>query len=167
MLLNRSVKMLFILIMATTLSGCLPNITTYTIVTPFDESEFAPYLGDGNATIQGQAFLKTRGGDVRFAAGNTVTLIPYTSYSREIWQASLRGDVIYNKNPRWDKYLRKVVADGFGNFEFNNIPAGEYYIECPIFWQYAVGSSLQNTGMWVKKEVKVLPNQTLKIILTE
>ncbi|OGW44104.1 MAG: hypothetical protein A2Y66_05560 [Nitrospirae bacterium RBG_13_41_22] len=166
MLLNRLVQVSLILITIATLASCItPRI--YKMVTPFDEREFAPYSGDGTSTIQGQAFLKTRGGEVRYAAGNTVTLIPATSYSREIWQASLRGEFLSNKDPRWYNYVREVIADGFGNFEFKNIPAGEYYIECPIFWEVPGQYGLQSTGAVVKKEIKALPNQTVKLILTQ
>jgi len=166
MLFNRLVQISFILIIVTSLSSCIAP-RTYQMITPFDEKEFAPYTGDGNSTIQGQAFLKTRSGEVRYAAGNTVTLIPATSYSKELWQASLRGELLSNKDPRWDNYVRKVIADGFGNFEFKNIPVGNYYIECPIFWEVPGQYGLQTTGAVVKKEINALPNQTLKLILTQ
>jgi len=164
MFLNRLIQMSFILIIIAILASCIAK--THTIVTPFDESKFEPYVGDGNSNIQGQAFLKTRGGEVRYAAGNTVTIFPATSYSREIRAAGLRRENLKNLNPRWSDYKRTVVADGSGNFEFKNIPAGDYFIECPIYWK-VYGSYTQTTGAHIKKEIKVLPNQTLKVILTQ
>jgi hypothetical protein len=152
------------LVITAVFAGCVPP-RTYQMVTPFDESEFAPYAGDGTSTIQGQAFLKTRGGEVRYAAGNTVSLIPVTSYSSEIWRASLAG-FRTTTDPRFDTYIRRVIADGFGNFEFKNIPAGEYYLECPIFWEVPGPYGLSSTGSWVKKQVKVAPGETLKTVLT-
>jgi len=137
------------------------------MVTPFNEIEFLPYMGYGTSTIQGQAFLKTRGGQVRYAAGNTVSLIPVTSYSSEIWQASLYGGMVNGVDGRWHIYNRNATADGFGNFEFTNIPAGEYYIECPIFWEVPGRYGLERTGAVVKKQTKVGPNQTVKVIMTE
>lgn len=133
------------------------------MTTVFDEQEFAPFAAEGTATIRGQAFLKTRGGEVRYGAGNTVSLIPVTSYAREVWQASLQGKVTV-KDPRWDKYVRTTVANGSGNFEFTKIPAGDYYIECPIFWEVLGGT---RTGAVIKKQIRVAEGEELKIVMTQ
>jgi hypothetical protein len=96
-----------------------------------------------------------------------VTLIQVTSYSREVWEASLRGEVT-DKDPQWDKYIRKATADGSGNFEFSKIPTGEYYLECPIFWEVTVGQyGSFRTGGVVKKQIKVGDGEVVKVILTE
>lgn len=163
MLLKRWRYVLIGLIATAAIAGCSRS---YYMATPFNESEFIPYLGYGTSTIQGQAFLKTRGGQVRYAAGNTITLIPVTQYSREVWNASSYGRVT-NIDERWYIYVRKATADGFGNFEFKNIPAGEYYIECSIFWEVPGRYGLERTGTVVKKQTKVRPNQTVKLVLTE
>jgi hypothetical protein len=58
---------------------------------PFNEDEYLPYAGDGDATITGQAFLKTRGGDVKYGAGNTIFMNPVTSYSTEWMDRAILG----------------------------------------------------------------------------
>jgi len=163
MLLKRWIHVLIGLILTATIAGCS---RPYQMTTPFNELEFLPYLGYGTSTIQGQAFLKTRGGAVRYAAGNTVSLIPVTSYSSEVWQASSYGQVA-GVDQRWYIYNRNSTADGFGNFEFKNIPSGDYYLECSIFWEVPGRFGLERTGAVVKKQTKVRPNQTVKVVLTE
>ena len=50
------------------------------------ESEFLPYAGTGTNTVTGQAFLKTRDGEVRFGAGCEVVVVPVTSYTIQIYE---------------------------------------------------------------------------------
>lgn len=92
---------------------------------PFDESALQPFAGKGTSTITGQAFLKTAGGEVRYGAGNDVSLIPVTPYTTERVKAFvaardpiLAGILAQFIDLRLHKYTRKVVADGSGNFEF-------------------------------------------------
>jgi hypothetical protein len=158
-----------VVIVAFGIAGCATPV--HQMATQFNESEFERYaLSVGGAsTIRGQAFLKTRGGEVRFGAGEKVTLIPMTAYSREVWQASVAGKET-KKDPRLEKYVRTTVADGNGNFEFSNLPVGDYFIECPIFWEVPNANSLfgiSRTGALVTKEIQVNPQDNLKIILTQ
>jgi hypothetical protein len=133
----------------------------------FTESEFAPYEASGKSAITGQAFLKTRGGDVKYGAGCTVTLLPVTSYTTEIRQrATIAGEHIGPEDPRLNKYRRSTVADGSGNFEFKNLPAGKYYLSCPIYWEVA-GYVSHTTGGVVIGETQVGEGESVKVILTQ
>ena len=137
------------------------------MTTPFDESELQPYSKNGTSTISGQAFQKTNGGDVKFGAGNEVSLIPVTSYTTEMAQAwrnrSWPGDPPQT-NPQLQKYVRQVVADGNGNFEFQNVPAGNYYVVCPIFWR--VPNEIVPTGAVALTQTHVNAGQTVKVVVT-
>jgi hypothetical protein len=123
-----------IIALATLVAGC---ITAPQITTPFDESAFQPFVGKGTSTISGQAFQKTVSGEVRYGAGDTVSLIPVTPYTTEMTSAWLHNfnQLRPHADPRLQQYIREVIADGNGNFEFQNIPVGDYYIVCPIFWR--------------------------------
>ena len=136
-------------------------------MTVFNEQEFAPYAKKGTSSIAGQAFLKTRGGEVRYGAGDTVMLVPVTSYSTELWRLALTGKTPSQYDVRYANYIKKVTADGMGNFEFNEIPAGEYYMECPIFWEVAGKYGMERTGARIRTQVKVADGEKLKVILTE
>lgn len=132
----------------------------------FNEAEFLPYAGTGSSNIIGQAFLKTRGGDVKYGAGNEVILIPVTSYTREtIERYVIRGENLEQHDQRYSKYRRTTRADGQGGFEFNNIPAGDYYLVCGIFWTLSDRFSTKTGGI-AHSQVSVKPGETIKVILT-
>ena len=50
---------------------------------PFNSSEFSRFDGVGKATIEGQAFAKTRGGDIKYPAGDAVYLVPATTHTTD------------------------------------------------------------------------------------
>jgi hypothetical protein len=55
------------------LLGCSPQ--PYALKTPFDEADFASYGKKGSATLHGQAFLVTNGGEVKKGAGKHILRI--------------------------------------------------------------------------------------------
>ena len=134
----------------------------------FDEAEYKPYAETGTGIIVGQAFLKTRGGDVKYGAGCTVILNPVTGYSTEWFEKTIqRGIRLEEPDYRVKKYVRQTIGDGEGRFEFENLPAGNYYLACPIFWEIPSGGyGTRTTGGFVYGMVTVEENKTSKIILT-
>lgn len=153
--------------------GCVePVQLVQRIPFPVEEYRKLPKMGTGTATIQGQAFLKTRGGDVKYAAGNEIYLLPVTSYSNQWYRVSLEWpkkaiNPIYD--PRYKQYITTVIGDGEGRFEFKNVPAGDYYLSTTIVWQYVEGGrypSLTPTGGTIVKKISVKDNQKLKVIFT-
>jgi hypothetical protein len=133
----------------------------------FNEADFLPTAGIGDSKIIGQAFLKTKGGDVKYGAGNEVVLVPVTPYTQETHErAIIRGERLEQHDQRYLKYRRTTRADGQGNFEFNNIPAGDYYLACPIFWQIPSRSWPETTGGVAYSRVSVKPGETVKAIVT-
>ena len=152
-----------IVVLAAFVTGCT---TTHEMVTPFNESDYQPFAGKGTATIAGQVFLKPAGGNVRFGAGDTVSLIPVTPYTTEAMTAS-RSDESPSLDPRLQKYIRRVVADGDGDFEFQNIPPGSYYIQCPIFWDVQVGyGNRERAGGFVYAQTQVNGGETIRVMVT-
>ena len=132
----------------------------------FDEAEFQPYAGVGSSAITGQAFLKTRGGDVKFGAGCEVLLIPFTTYTQENVERVDKGEALEALDPRYFIYRKKTLADGNGNFEFRDIPAGAYYLACSINWEAPGPYGLYKTGGWAITQTSVAAGETIKVILT-
>lgn len=159
---KQGLSLLAVLLLA---SGCVAPQQSFN--STFNEAEFAPYEKDGNSTITGQAFLKTRGGDVKFGAGNTVTLLPATSYTKEIRErVTIGGERLGPEDSRLQKYRKTTIADGNGNFEFKDLPAGEYLLSCQITWEIPGDYGLRTTGGIAYGAVKVKADETAKVILT-
>lgn len=166
--------------LATFVASCAttppPRATaTPEVTVPFDEAALQPFVAKGTSTITGQAFLKTAGGEVRYGAGDNVSLVPVTPYTTQRTKAFLKaGDSMMasilapQSDQRLQKYVRSVVADASGKFEFQNIPAGDYYVLCPIFWSvpnFTLGISDQTGGVAFAKAT-VSDGETVKVVVT-
>lgn len=168
-----------------------------TALSSYDEKDFFPFLKKGTSSITGQVFLKTRGGDVKYGTGNQVLLFPITPFTKKL--SSLDDDLLIAATGskdvsslksstsnlfekitngigirfEWDKYKKATTADGGGNFEFNNLPAGEYYLESSVFWEvvdvnhYSHYAYTKESGGIVKKQIKISDGESLRIMLTE
>lgn len=149
------------------LSACIGSrANPYKRVAVYDEAEYAPYATPGTGSISGQAFVKTRGGDVKYGAGNIVYLNPVTSYSTEWFEhAVLQEQVATAADERARKYCKEVRADGEGRFEFESLPAGEYYLACTIAWEVAGPYGLTPTGGVAHAKVQVAAGQHLKSVV--
>ncbi|MFH0926206.1 MAG: hypothetical protein V1872_11375 [bacterium] len=127
--------------------------------------EYMPYKNTGTATIKGQAFLRQKGGNVVTAAGATIYLNPATSYSKEYFELQvMRGLHLSEADKRMLEYERTTTGDANGNFEFNDLPAGEYYIATTITW-YVPGQYIPEGGN-VGTKVGVKPGEMKKVVLT-
>lgn len=136
---------------------------------PFPENEYKSLATTGTATVKGQAFLKTRGGDVKVAAGNEVILNPVTSYSNEWYQIFyLQHTPMEQPDERLWLYAKKTIADGDGRFTFKNVPAGDYYVTTGVFWETPTGyqATMQWQGGVVTKKITIKDSEEIEVILT-
>jgi len=133
----------------------------------FDPAEYAAYDKPGTATLSGQAFLKTRGGTVKYGAGDWVMLIPATNYTKEIFEECVLKDqtLVGDLDERAVKYHRRVRGDGEGRFKFEDLPAGAYYVLCEIYWDYDAGSYTSRTGSTAYAEVSLKNGQRLENVI--
>ena len=149
-------------------SACVP-MTPPVSRMAFPENEYRALPKIGNAIVRGQAFLKTRGGDVKTAAGNEVILNPVTSYSLEWYEKSyLPSRPMDNSDPRILDYIMKQVADGSGRFTFKNVAPGEYFVTTDVTWEAPTGyqGALQHQGGKVTKRISVKNGDELDVIVT-
>lgn len=101
--------------------------------THFDASAMAPWSGGGPATLHGQAFLKTVGGDVKTCAGARVLLLPASPYVDEVLAKKSAG-ITVNQDPRLQSYTRSTICDAQGNFSFANLPVQKWYVITRVTW---------------------------------
>ncbi len=158
-------KLVLILAVTAFVSGCAAP-EPYFIKSKVDHNALQGYLVSSNSKLVGQAFLKTRGGDVKFGAGSTVYLYPAVEYSNEInnipWFKDVKG-----RDPEWSKYVRSTMADGNGNFEFSDIGSGTYYVETRVTWEVPGQYGMSTQGGLVRKMVDISKNSVTKVILTQ
>lgn len=150
--------------------GCVPRVAIKPVDRiPFPEDEYKRLASTGTAIVKGQAFLKTRGGDVKTAAGNEVILNPVTTYTNQWYEVNyLKGMPMKEPDSRLWQYVKKQIADGNGRFTFKNVPAGDYYVTVPVFWEAPVGyqGGLVLQGGFISKRITVKDGEEIEIILT-
>jgi hypothetical protein len=157
-------KKVIIILICLFFFGCVIPLKQHLV--SFNENDFIPYLSKGNSKIIGQAFLKTRGGDVKYGAGNEIVLVPFTPYTEERYNNIVINNIrMEQPDNRYFKYRRTTRADGQGNFEFTDIPSGEYILICNIYWEVG-GRYSQTTGGIAHAKIFINPGETMKTILT-
>jgi hypothetical protein len=138
---------------------------------PMDlQSQFSPhdvqaFLASGTGSIKGQGFLRQRGGGVVTCAGAPVQLIPATPYFREFLHQLQIG-----RRPGPDQsldsyrtYFKRSNCDAQGNFDFENLPAGPWFVMTDVRW--TVGNMPQ--GGVLLREVSVQDHQATQVLLSD
>lgn len=158
----------FVLIMVL-LAGCVQPFQPVKRI-PFPEAEYKALETTGTGIVRGQAFLKTRGGDVKVAAGNEVLLSPVTSYSLDWYNNSyLANKAMESIDPRFNQYVRTVTADSNGKFIFRRVPSGEYFVTTEVTWEAPVGyqGALVMQGGVVTKRIMVMDGEEVEVIIAK
>ncbi|MDO8458630.1 MAG: hypothetical protein Q7T07_17130 [Burkholderiaceae bacterium] len=151
--------------MALAVSACVAPPQKMNVA--FDAGQFAPFVGQGTATVTGQAFLKTRGGDVKVGAGNQVELVAITPYIQErLDRATINNEKMEPRDPGVLKFVRTTVADAGGNFEFKSVPAGRYAVYCDITWMTPGPYGGSITGGVAYGVVTLKDGESVKVIVT-
>jgi hypothetical protein len=111
----------------------------------------------GNNVIKGIAFVTTKE-DTHFTSGDRkVLLIPATAYTTEamthIYGNAEKGFVPYGQNPEFSsdgpspfKDARTVQADDTGNFVFDNVRDGGYYVVTNVIWEESISLLVGSIG---------------------
>ncbi|MDG2939377.1 hypothetical protein P7M32_01200 [Bisgaard Taxon 10/6] len=165
------------------LVGCAAN-NTVILKNSFNEAEAQKLLTKGTNTITGSSFMRQKGGTVVTCAGQSVSLVPATSYAAErmtyIYRSDIKGAIPFNMfnelpSPKFvnepanfKNYSIKTVCDAQGNFTFENVADGDFYVVSIIYWD--IGNVSMDFGARqggsLMQKVTVKNSETKKIILT-
>ena len=63
--------------------------------------------------------------------------------------------------------LLKGACDQRGEFNFSNVPAGDYFVIALIIWDDTSGASPRKTGGGMMKRIQVAPDSQMKVLLKE
>lgn len=160
-----------------TIAGCVtttptaPTISTLALVAAFDATEAKSLLADGKNSIKGSSFMRQQGGGVVTCAGQTVSLVPATAYATERI-AALYGNTERGTNngrrykfvpdpPEFLTSIKTTRCDAQGNFAFDRIADGTFYINTLVVWQ--IGYSQQ--GGQLMQRVSVKEGQSLVVVV--
>lgn len=167
-------EILIVIPIVLAISGCVTT-QPITLNNDFSEKEAAIINKTGNNTIKGNAFLRQNGGGVVTCAGSDVVLLPATQYAKERIKNIYgnidggvrlvgQGPVEFSNNSQdYMKMSKSTKCDSDGNFEFNNIANGEYYVTTRVIWQ----SGYAHQGGVLAKLTSVKNGKTEKLIITQ
>ncbi|MBX3482509.1 hypothetical protein [Phenylobacterium sp.] len=129
-------------------------------VKTFDPSEYLKYAAGGGNSIRGDAFLRTRGGDVRTCAGESVQLVPLTYYTLD-WLDHVYGSAAsayvpiasvveraktYPLHAGASAFIRTARCNVRGEFEFSGLADGGYAVITRVRWEVLGLSAARGGG---------------------
>ncbi len=138
----------------------------------FDPKAAAAALAPGDNTIRGSAFSRKLSSTIVPAAGEVVRLVPANAYSdarikafygdSKMADGTKRVDFA-DTHPEYVALTRTTKADKKGDFEFERVRPGRYYLITRVFW---TERGVFN-GLHIYDEVTVRGSgQTVDVILS-
>lgn len=172
-----------ILISIITFSCGPPKTRTVLLKSHFNLYEVSWFYKKGKNTILGQAFLRTRGGEIKTCAGYEVNLIPASRYAEErmkaLYENTQKGFLhiyyAYSKRtqfvPESPEYLRTKKpqsATPAEDLSSQTCQTGEYFVITEVIWEVPsyYGGGTHPTGGYLMQRVKLKGGETKEIILT-
>lgn len=166
-----------------TLSGCADiaslnarQMHTIKLTTTFNPDDARYILEHGNATITGSASITDAHGETISCAGNNVILVPVTDYSTERYQhlfgSNSNGfssdDIIFHvrfkpDTPEFRKYMKVSTCNYVGEFTFDQVADGEYYLGTNIISEMEGYNTIQGGALAKKISVKNGKNLHIKL----
>lgn len=124
---------------------------------PFNESEYAARPKAGDTVVSGAIFLVDQMEEKQVGAHSEITLEPVTSYSNQWFETSYLGNrTLSAPDQRYSQYVRKTKADREGNYTFEKVAPGEYYLSGLVKWKAATCS-----GNVVSKKIPIAQKLTV------
>lgn len=158
------------------LAGCVPQRQVLTNTTMFSPDEVSWSTKPGNNTVTGFAVLRTASGEARTCAALLVRLIPDSAYARErmtgiygsLSQGTTRvGGPAYKEDATDKAYVasvRETRCDGQGNFTFESVPNGVWYLTASVVWSVNPSRGATEGGAMMKR-IELTGGQTVKVSL--
>ncbi|WP_147306397.1 carboxypeptidase regulatory-like domain-containing protein [Methylovirgula sp. 4M-Z18] len=149
-------KILFATAVSVLLAGCNSGIGTRASA-DFDPQEAAFVRAPGNVTIAGNISAAAENGVEVSGANAVVRLIPVTAYARDRFNTLYAGrsfaplsagSRVPPADPAYAQYSRTVKSDFQGNYKFDHVGPGRYYVSaqvsCPAAAKECAGGSVYN-----------------------
>lgn len=149
------------------------------INTIFNKDEAKMLMADGKNTLKGSALMRQVGGGVVTCAGQTISILPATTYAYQRVQylygsdtAGTRSAFAIQNNPEpfettdedYQKYQRKTICDSQGFFKFEKLADGEFFVVSSITWK-ANPRSVYYEGGWMMRKVRLAGGEVKEIVI--
>ncbi|ELR73629.1 hypothetical protein C900_02714 [Fulvivirga imtechensis AK7] len=119
--------------------------TPVPVMSDFNSDEVGWFKNSGNSVIKGSAKFKSKTGEIRFGKEFRIELMPVAAYTEErlnkIYGSKNTGYVYledgvpkFIPDPAGYHETIKTMCDENGEFEFTNLPKGEYYVIAFMIW---------------------------------
>ena len=154
------------------LGGC-QSVKTVGAFDPHQQAVAEQALKSGTGKISGHAFIRAPSGRIFTAAGNFVYLVPATPYADERFSkmfsggrfnAAMFGNSLDSPDPDYARLMRKIKSGMSGQFEFDHVKPGRYYVSATVQWVPS-GEALPRGGA-VMDEVVVRGGETVKVVIS-
>lgn len=131
--------------------------------------------------LEGDAMLRTRGGEVKTCAGLPVSLVPASDYTME-WisrrYGAPGGGLWQRATAPWtpavdgglQAFIRRGLCNAQGQFRFKDLPDGVYYVIATVTWDVVsasrYGAYTEEQGGEMAQMVEVGGGETKTITVT-
>ena len=152
---NKYLLLVLSLVVSCTGNNTVQNKEPIKIVNEFSEDEVKWFKSKGDASINGIAKFKSKAGVLQFGDKFRIELMPYCSYTEErlnkIYKNNDSGFVYieegipkFTPDPKGYHETIKVMCNSQGEFKFNNLPKGEYYVIAFMLWDGTGGGIMRH-----------------------
>jgi len=141
----------------------------------FDPSQANYIRAPGRGVIAGQAFLRdASGSNVRYAAGETVRLIPATTYAQTRIK-NFYGSVKFlpaasipkvEPDTQYASLTRTTTTESNGRFTFENVAPGRYYLTTQLIWKPKDAPTPEGGAMYEEVTLTGKENGPVKVVLS-
>ena len=124
----------------------------------------------GNADVKVQAYLTTRGGELRYPS-QSITLVPRTPYTEQFFNIMIfesKGEwaiLDAPADPRILPFVKAKRPNNQGVVTFTDIPEGEYYVYSMVNW--STDGYFMDAGNWLWEKINIGPEEKdIEIVLS-
>ena len=159
---NSACSLFFVVLTIPVLSSC--QVVPVVRRVPFSESDFAAYGIPGSASVSGQLVVTDPQGGVHRGNQRVIALLPVSAYTKESVQREvINAEHLVSPDPRFGKYRRVAKCDEAGNFRFDGVPAGEYFLISLVEWNELFDNP---DYQWACERIKVSKGQAYTTTLS-
>lgn len=143
----------------------------------FNEDDVSWVKDKGGSSVSGTASIKLEDGVNKGCASFKVELLPVASYSNErifkTYGNNAGGQILISQNPpkfepdvkEYHELVIATTCNATNEFQFNDIPQGDFYILAFIIWNEESDGVSKTLGGAVMKKIQVKENSKVRVNL--